>query len=130
MLLDTSGLLCCLDADEQRHGQALQHYAQAPIRLTHNYVIAELVALAQVRGIQRKVCLEFCLALQSDKQVEVNWVDPTLHQDAMQLLLAQPDKSYSLCDAISIVLMKSRGLKDALTTDRHFEQAGFERLLP
>jgi predicted nucleic acid-binding protein len=27
------------------------------------------------------------------------------------------------------VLMKERGLTDALTTDRHFEQEGFHRLL-
>ena len=36
---------------------------------------------------------------------------------------------YSLCDAVSFVLMKQRGLREALTTDHHFEQEGFTRLL-
>jgi uncharacterized protein len=44
-------------------------------------------------------------------------------------LTLRPDKSYSLCDAVSFVLMHQRGLVEALTTDRHFEQAGFIRLL-
>jgi predicted nucleic acid-binding protein len=47
----------------------------------------------------------------------------------MALLVARPDKAYSLCDAVSFVLMRRRGLVEALTTDRHFEQEGFRRLL-
>jgi predicted nucleic acid-binding protein len=39
------------------------------------------------------------------------------------------DKDYSLCDAVSFLLMRARGLTDALTTDKHFEQEGFRRLL-
>jgi uncharacterized protein len=38
-------------------------------------------------------------------------------------------KEWSLTDCISFVVMKERGLTDALTPDRHFEQAGFKILL-
>ena len=48
----------------------------------------------------------------------------------MNLLNRRLDKSYSLCDAVSFVLMHQRKLVDALTTDRHFEQEGFRKLLP
>jgi uncharacterized protein len=47
----------------------------------------------------------------------------------MQLLVARQDKTYSLCDAVSFVLMRQRSITEALTTDRHFEQEGFIRLL-
>jgi predicted nucleic acid-binding protein len=47
----------------------------------------------------------------------------------MALLRRQLDKTYSLCDAVSFLVMREKGLTDALTTDRHFEQAGFRRLL-
>jgi len=57
-------------------------------------------------------------------------VDRDLHDRGMGLLTAQLDKTYSLCDAVSFLLMQDRGMIDALTTDRHFEQAGFRRLLP
>ena len=53
MLLDTSGLLCCFDADDHRHVEAVELYQAAPVRLTHNDVIAEFVALAQARGLSR-----------------------------------------------------------------------------
>jgi len=45
------------------------------------------------------------------------------------MLLDRLDKTYSLCDAVSFVLMRERELTEALTTDRHFEQEGFVRLL-
>jgi predicted nucleic acid-binding protein len=52
-----------------------------------------------------------------------------LHDSAMALLQAQLDKTYSLCDAVSFILKRQRGLIEALTTDHHFEQAGFRPLL-
>jgi len=39
------------------------------------------------------------------------------------------DKDYSFTDCTSFVVMKELRLKDALTTDRHFRQAGFHILL-
>jgi len=39
------------------------------------------------------------------------------------------DKNYSLCDAVSFVLMRQREFTEALTTDKHFRQEGFVRLL-
>lgn len=59
MLLDTSGLLCCFDANEVRHDEAVKHYGDASLRLTHNYVLAEFVALAQARGLPREASLTF-----------------------------------------------------------------------
>ncbi len=130
MLLDTSGLFCCFDADEERHIPAAEFYDQASMRLTHNYVLAEFVALAQARHLPRDAALGFAADVVADAEIEVVWVDQALHGDAMSLLRSQLDKSYSLCDAVSFVLMRQRGLFDALTTDHHFEQAGFHCLLP
>ena len=39
------------------------------------------------------------------------------------------DKNWSLTDCLSFVAMKERRIKQALTGDRHFEQAGFVALL-
>jgi len=41
----------------------------------------------------------------------------------------RPDKEWSLTDCISFVVMKEEGIGEALTGDRHFEQAGFAALL-
>ena len=129
MLLDTSGLLCCFDADEARHADAVRHYQGAGLRLTHNYVLAEFVALTQARRLPRDPSLEFAVLVLADPDDETIWIDRTIHAQAMQLLQSQSDKTYSLCDAASFVLMRQRGILEALTTDRHFDQAGFRRLL-
>jgi predicted nucleic acid-binding protein len=129
MLLDTSGLMCLFDLRDFRHADARTFYDSAPVRLTHSYVFAEFVALAHARGAPRAAALEFAADLQDDPEVEVVWVDERLHRLALNLLRARQDKDWSLCDAVSVTLMRQRGLTDALTTDHHFEQAGFRRLL-
>lgn len=42
---------------------------------------------------------------------------------------SRTDKSWSLTDCISFVIMTERGIRDALTGDHHFTQAGFRALL-
>jgi hypothetical protein len=41
----------------------------------------------------------------------------------------RPDKDWSLTDCISFVVMEDENIKEALTADHHFEQAGFVALL-
>lgn len=61
--------------------------------------------------------------------VEVVPFDETLRAAAFDLYEAHADKGWSLTDCLSFRLMRDRGLTDALTTDHHFEQAGFRALL-
>jgi uncharacterized protein len=98
--------------------------------LTHSHILAELVALALIRGLPRAKVLEFVVDLVDNPDIETLWVDEQLHREAMQLLIDRQDKGYSLCDAVSFIVMRQRGITNALTTDRHFEQEGFVRLLP
>jgi predicted nucleic acid-binding protein len=82
-----------------------------------------------MRGFPREAVLTYLLEVVKDPSVELVWVDYQLHSDAVKLLEERPDKDYSLCDAVSFVLMRQYNLTDALTTDNHFEQEGFTRLL-
>jgi len=129
MLLDTSGLLCYHHRDERQHANAVTFFRTAPVSLTHNYVLAELVPLCHIRGLRRAGALAFVADLLDNPLVEVLWVDETLHRAAMTLLQARLDKTYSLCDAVSFVLMQHHGITEALTTDHHFEPEGLVRLL-
>ena len=56
-------------------------------------------------------------------------VDRDVATRAWTLLKDRPDKHWSLVDCASFVVMQRRGLRQALSSDRHFEQAGFGRLL-
>ena len=71
MLLDTAGLLCYLDADDPRHADAVTYLAAAPYVLTHTFVIAELIALAQVRHLPRRRVLAFVAQLLDNAGIEV-----------------------------------------------------------
>jgi predicted nucleic acid-binding protein len=129
MLLDTSGLLCLHHSAESFHQEACRAYHAAHVRLTHGYVLAEFVALAQARRLPRLPALQLVADLTANPDIETVWPDESLHQEAMTLLRARPDKTYSLCDAVSFVLMRQRRISEALTTDHHFAQEGFQKLL-
>ena len=63
--------------------------------------------------------------LEEDPSVEIMPVGEKL----FKLYKERADKAWGLTDCISFVVMRDRGITDALTTDRHFEQAGFNALL-
>lgn len=129
MLLDTSGLFCMHHAGEPRNSDAITFFEAAATKLTHSFVLAEFVALTHARGLPRRQTLEFLAALLDHPEVEMVWVTEEHYDDAIELFDARIDKDYSLCDAVSFVLMREHEIEDALTTDRHFEQEGFRRLL-
>lgn len=129
MLLDTSGLYICLDAADAQHPEASSLLVTAPVRVTHNYVLTELVALCQARKMNRRNVILFVELLAADPLIRMVWVGRSEHEAALRLLRERPDKAYSLCDAVSFLVMRQYGLTDALTTDHHFEQEGFRRLL-
>ena len=129
MFLDTSGLLCLHNRAEPFHAQARRLYLGAPPRMVHSYVLAEFVALAHARRLPRAASLIFIRDLVDNPDIDTTWVDEALHREAVALLVARQDKTYSLCDAVSFILMRECGLTEALTTDHHFEQEGFRRLL-
>ena len=52
-----------------------------------------------------------------------------LFDAGVELYVRRPDKAWSLTDCISFVVMREHGMNEALTGDRHFEQAGFIALL-
>jgi predicted nucleic acid-binding protein len=110
MLIDTSGLLCLHYQTQPFHSQAVASYKKANIRLIHNYIIAEYVALANARRFPRSSVLTYIADLLEHPDIEMIWVDRLLHQNAVQLLLERPDKTYSLCDSVSFVVMRQFGI--------------------
>ena len=129
MLLDTSGLYCFFDDSDAQHHDAVALMQAADVLLTHDYVLAEFIPLGRVRGLDRTKTLAFVRTLLANPLVEIVWTTETHYTQALALLEARLDKGYSLCDAVSFVLMRERGMLEALTTDKHFTQEGFTRLL-
>lgn len=63
-------------------------------------------------------------------QTTTTIVPPTqdLFDEGMSLYERRPDKGWSLTDCMSFAVMQDHGITDALTGDRHFEQAGFRAM--
>lgn len=129
MLIDTSGFFALNSEKDKNHDPAIELFAQSRRKVTTNYVLAEYVALALVRGLPRQDVLAFSEEILFDTTIEIIWVNQPQHIQAVELLQQRPDKTYSLCDSVSFVLMRERQINEALTTDKHFVQEGFVRLL-
>jgi hypothetical protein len=52
-----------------------------------------------------------------------------LNADAVHLFTDRSDKDWSLTDCLSFIVMERRNIRDALTADHHFEQAGLRAVL-
>jgi uncharacterized protein len=55
--------------------------------------------------------------------------DSELFAAGWTLYAERTDKEWSLTDCISFAVMTERRITDAFTSDHHFEQAGFHKLL-
>lgn len=129
VLADTFFYLAVLNPKDACHDRARDwsdNY-DGPI-LTTTWVLTEL-ADALAKRHQRDWFNDLYQALLDDPQLEVLPVSQEQWEQGRQLFAARPDKDWSLTDCISFVVMQERGLKDALTGDHHFEQAGFKTLL-
>ena len=129
MFLDTAGLVAVFDEADSNHAEAMLLVGSAPVLLTHSYVLAEFVALCNARRLNRERALAFAIDILDNSDAEVIWAEQSLHRAALALLQRRSDKDYSLCDAVSFILMRERRIQDALTTDSDFEREGFIRLL-
>jgi uncharacterized protein len=126
---DTFYYLALANEHDTAHAKAVGLSHSLPIRLiTTAWVLTE-VADAMASPGQRLIFLNMLEGLQQDSGVTI--IPPTEEwfDRGINLYARRPDKAWSLTDCISFVVMRQYGLSDALTGDRHFEQAGFRALL-
>jgi predicted nucleic acid-binding protein len=134
LFADTSGWVAWLNRREPHHGRAVSFVSNAMRTsrrlVTTNYALSELVAvLTSPLRFPRPQQIQLLRTVRGATWVEIVHIDPALDTAAWNLWESRPDKEWSLVDCASFVVMRQRGPTDALTTDHHFEQAGFIRLL-
>lgn len=112
-------------------------YHEAAVRISggiHRRVVVTEFVLIEVSSAlasleSRRQAIALWAHLQSDSSVLLVPASSELVAKGLDLYARRPDKEWSLIDCISFVVMDERGLGEALTSDRHFEQAGFRALL-
>jgi predicted nucleic acid-binding protein len=131
LFIDAGYLIALEAADDQNHDSALRHWRgllqSLPPLVTTSYIFDEVVTFFNGRRRSAKA-VEVDNALLRSSAVEFVHVDEQLFYEGWQFFQRHRDKSYSLTDCISFVLMGRRSIVEALTFDRHFVQAGFNKL--
>ncbi|MEA5500043.1 VapC toxin family PIN domain ribonuclease [Limnoraphis robusta Tam1] len=134
LFVDTSGWASLFIDNQSYHLQAEQYFRLAVQQqtsiITTNYIITELVALLHSPlRIFRPRIFEVIDAIKNASYVEIIHIDELTDSSAWELCKSRSDKAWSLVDCTSFIVMQKLEIQQALTTDQHFEQAGFIRLL-
>lgn len=126
---DAFYLIALSNPSDAHHEAAVRVTDSLSTRLvTTHYVLIEVADASCAPSFRAEVA-RFLRRLAADPGTEVVGPDPGLYDRGLDLYERRPDKAWSLTDCISFVVMGDRGLTEALTGDRHFEQAGFRALL-
>lgn len=129
VFIDTGYVLALLNTGDEHHDRAAMAARQVkPPFVTTEAVLTE-IGNALSRARWRALGYATIQDLRVDPNIEVVPVDAVLFDRALVLYGERLDKEWGLTDCISFVVMQDRKLTQAVTTDRHFGQAGFVNLL-
>jgi predicted nucleic acid-binding protein len=132
VFVDSSGLYALADRRDWYRRQARKWVkrllkAGRSLVLT-DYIIDESCTLAKVRA-GGDAALRLLEIVERSQGFQLRWIG-TEYFDAAKVFFRQhADHGYSFTDCASFVVMHEMGLSEALTTDRHFTEAGFRVLL-
>ena len=132
VFLDTAYAIALSSTNDQFHARAValaeQLEALGTRLVTTRAVLLEIGnALSKQR--YRQAAVQLLASLEADPKVDIVPLSESLYARAMQLYRERPDKEWGLTDCVSFLVMQDRSLTEALTTDVHFQQAGFRALL-
>lgn len=132
LFIDTSGFFALLVKPDDRHREAsaLMDSCRRSARLavTTDYVLDETVTLLKMRGHGHLIEPFLDRTLESPA-CRIVWMDPGMFSTVRAYMAKRSDHAYSFTDCFSFSVMQREGLRDALTKDGHFGEAGFEALL-
>jgi predicted nucleic acid-binding protein len=126
--MDTFGLIAWIntrDAAHQRVKSYLDSYSGSIV--TTEWVLLEFADALSLSST-KPFAIEAIKRIHRLPMFLVVGFDPAVYQAGFDLYQARSDKDWSLTDCISFAVMTQRGLSEALTADRHFEQAGFRAM--
>jgi len=122
-------LLSPRDALHQKATQISDIYSARQI-VTSEMVFVELLnSFSEAGGTQRRATVGYVASLRDRGEVAIYPQTSDLFGRAFKRYQNRADKSWSLTDCASFIIMEEEQLTAALTHDQHFVQAGFDALL-
>lgn len=132
VFVDTAAWIALVNKRDTLHLPALQ--ISKKLRQTQaSLVTTEFILLELADGLcnlsTRPNIIKFIDGLYQLPKLKIVQLDPMLLQEGWKLYKQRPDKEWSLTDCISFVVMRQEKITQVFTSDHHFEQAGFIKLL-
>ena len=125
VFLDASFWIACRDERQNLHEQA-KRILSAVFRRRIKFVTT-LPVLCEIHAHFCRNMKKKRLIIQdfdNNPLVQIEAITNADQQQAFELLRSQTDKTYSLCDAISFVVIRRLGVSQVLSFDKHFRQFG------
>ncbi|MEK7868908.1 MAG: nucleic acid-binding protein [Nitrospirota bacterium] len=132
LFADTASWIALTNSFDQYHATAVEvssALGNCHIVTTEAVLTEFLNALADKGPHVRAAAVKMVEAIMTNPHVTVIPQNRLTFSRSLAFYKARSDKGYSLTDCGSMLLMRTRRLSQALTTDRHFEQEGFAALL-
>jgi predicted nucleic acid-binding protein len=131
LFIDTSGWVASVNRGDLFHAATTRAFdgwlKQGGLLVTTDYVLDETLTHMRMRfGLE--VAQAWWEKAEQSTRLRWEWVGMARAEKAREMFFHHCDKDYSLTDCTSFVVMKELKLKQALTTDKHFAQAGFQVL--
>lgn len=126
---DTAYWIALVDKRDSYRERALRVTAEITGTITTTSEVLTETANALSREPWRQEVVRLIDALAVRNDVVILEPDAGLWRRGWSLYKERPDKEWSLTDCISITVMREKGIPEALTTDAHFEQAGFRAIM-
>lgn len=133
LFLDSAYAIALSSPKDEYHKQAVmlaEQIERQQMRLITTRAVVLEIGDALARSNYRREAIKLLSSFEKDIDfVQIVPISERLYERGFQLYRSRQDKEWGITDCISFVVMWERGLTKALTTDRHFQQAGFQALL-
>lgn len=133
--VDTSFLIARFNRGDRHHREALAFLSEqgepgADILdlVLSDYVFDEIVTTLLFRGGRHEAAEASGRTILESESLGMLRVEPAVFDAAWTLFQERPDKRWSFTDCTSFVLMENLDIRQALTFDRTFREAGFATL--
>lgn len=116
------------DSTHQKAQKVLNKSKNKSIALyTSYYVIDETVTVLS-RRLSKKEAIEFLSSIKDKDFPIILTIDQVIREKTYKLFKKVKNKSISMIDCYSAILMKANKIKKCFTFDKHFRDLGFEIL--
>jgi hypothetical protein len=133
VFVDTSAWIALINSSDGLAARAKQIMIglnqQQIILVTTEFVLLEVADALCKTHLRQKTYAYINGIKQVADVIKIIPLEQSLVEQGWAIYHQYSDKDWGLTDCISFVVMREEGITQAFTSDRHFEQAGFTKLM-